>query len=153
MIRPHWTTEIRRAVTKHFAAVAESEGMHMFLGEDQKRPNSHSKWAELKVYGPFYSEEADGQTTTVRLQIRVGCAINIQRSENIYEITDLLGLFAAAASENILVTGITSPDFCLHDMNIRTIERGNVETKIPLKVGYMEVDLTGIIEHERMIEA
>jgi hypothetical protein len=149
MIRPHWTTEIRRAITLHFHTAAGE--IPMYIGEDQK--TTKERWAELKVYGPFYTDESDGQTTIVNVQVRIGCAINTQTSENIYDIIDMLGLFAAAASENILVQGITNPNFCLNKTTIRTIERGFVQTKVPLKVGYVEVDLRGIIEQERIIEA
>jgi len=152
MIRPHWTTAIRKAITKHFSATATTASLKMFKGEDQKQINNQPKWAELKVFGPFYTQDSDGRATLVNVQIRIVCAINTQQGENIYDITDMLGLFAAAASENILVTGITDPGFCLNEYNIRTIERGFVETKVPLKVGYVEADLRGIIEHERIIE-
>jgi hypothetical protein len=63
-----------------------------------------------------------------------------------------MGVFAAAASGNVLVEGITDPNFCLNQYNIRTIERGFVQTKVPLKVAYVEVDLRGTIEQERIIE-
>ena len=152
MIRPHWTTAIRKAITKHFHAAAETGQLKMFLGEDQKQINNQTKWAELKVYGPFYTSESDGRTTIVNVQVRVGCAINTQQGENIYDITDLLGIFVAAASESIFVEGITDPGFCLNEHNIRSIERGFVQTKVPLKVGYVEADLKGVIEQERIIE-
>lgn len=152
MIRPHWTTEIRRAITRHFHMAAETVPVKMFIGEDQKHINDQPKWTELKVYGPFYSDEDDGRTTIVTVQVRIGCAINTQLSENIYDITNLMGVFAAAASGNVLVEGITDPNFCLNQYNIRTIERGFVQTKVPLKVAYVEVDLRGTIEQERIIE-
>jgi hypothetical protein len=152
MIQAHWTTEIRRAITKHFHAAAETIHVKMFLGEDQKRVNENDQWVELKVFGPFFTQDADGQAMLVNVQIRIACSINTQKGENIYDITNLMGVFAAAASGNILVSGITEPGFCLNDYNIRTIERGFVQTKVPLKVGYVEADLKGIIEQERIIE-
>ena len=152
MIRPHWTTAIRKAVTIHFSNAAKEKEIRLFIGEDQKRVNELAEWSQLKVYGPFYSDESDGRTTLVTVQVRIGCAINTQKSENIYDITDSLGHFAAAASGNILVLGITNPDFCLNQYNIRTIERGFSNQKIPLKVGFMEVDYHGYIEQERIIE-
>jgi len=150
MIRPHWTTEIRRAITIHFHAMAKANSIPIFLGEDQKHTNK-PRWAELKVYGPFYSDESDGRTTIISVQVRIGCMINTQLSENIYDITDFLGIFAAAASEHILVNNITDPSFCLNEYNIRTIERGFVQTKVPLKVGYVEADFRGYIEQEGII--
>lgn len=151
----HWPTAIRKAVTQFFMSTVLNNTIippfKVFVGEDKRSIDQYQIWSEMKLFGPFFGESADGRDTSIRLQVRIECYISTQKGENIYDITTMMGIFAQACSLGIPILEITEPHFCLNSYNIRTIERGLSETKIPLKIAYVEADYEGVIEAERII--
>ena len=124
-IDPAWPEMLIKTINKHFDYhLREQEGLILvFADQDHPDYEQMDKWLELSFFGPLFDD--NGSVRSVHAIVKVHIRIFIKAPETIYEIRQIEGLAAAAASKAIRLSEI---DRCFNNLGINILPKGKIST-------------------------